>query len=146
MDAVNVFLCVGFPSSYLLFANNDIGKVNCFPEQDWRIAERIEREGKGCLIVVNKWDTIPNKNQETATRYEQDVREKLRNLVWAPIVYATAIAGHSVEKYAYIRHDLFCASLTVPLHYFLEPVILFQFLPCLTYDMVEKLPHRNYEM
>ncbi|KAG5517566.1 hypothetical protein RHGRI_038086 [Rhododendron griersonianum] len=75
-----------------------IEAMACITEQDWRIAERIEREGKGCLIVVNKWDTIPNKNQETATRYEQDVREKLRNLVWAPIVYATAIAGHSVEN------------------------------------------------
>ncbi|XP_034688332.1 GTPase Der-like isoform X3 [Vitis riparia] len=66
--------------------------------QDYRIAERIEREGKGCLIVVNKWDTIPNKNQQTATYYEQDVREKLRVLGWAPIVYSTAIAGHSVDK------------------------------------------------
>lgn len=51
------------------------------------------------MIVVNKWDTIPNKNQQTATYYEQDVREKLRVLDWAPIVYSTAIAGHSVEKY-----------------------------------------------
>ncbi|XP_058199336.1 uncharacterized protein LOC131314594 isoform X2 [Rhododendron vialii] len=75
-----------------------IEAMACITEQDWRIAERIEREGKGCLIVVNKWDTIPNKNHETATHYEQDVREKLRNLVWAPIVYATAIAGHSIEN------------------------------------------------
>ncbi|KAK6925637.1 GTP binding domain, partial [Dillenia turbinata] len=67
-------------------------------EQDYKIAERIEKEGKGCVIVVNKWDTIPDKNQQTATYYEQDVREKLRILDWAPIVYSTAIAGHSVEK------------------------------------------------
>lgn len=48
---------------------------------------------------MNKWDTIPNKNQQTATYYEQDVREKLRILHWAPIVYSTAIAGHNVDKY-----------------------------------------------
>ncbi|KAL1328074.1 hypothetical protein AAHE18_13G348100 [Arachis hypogaea] len=66
--------------------------------QDYKIAERIEQEGKGCVIVVNKWDTIPNKNQQTATYYEQDVREKLRILDWAPIVYSTAIAGHSIDK------------------------------------------------
>nr|POE53179.1 gtpase der [Quercus suber] len=66
--------------------------------RDCRIAERIEREGKGCLIVVNKWDTIPNKNQQTTTYYEKDVREKIRVLDWAPIVYSTAIAGHNVEK------------------------------------------------
>lgn len=75
-----------------------IEAMACITEQDYRIAERIEKEGKGCLIVVNKWDTIPNKNQQTATYYEQDVREKLRLLHWAPIVYSTAIAGHNVEK------------------------------------------------
>ncbi|KAJ9164362.1 hypothetical protein P3X46_023945 [Hevea brasiliensis] len=75
-----------------------IEALACITEQDCRIAERIEKEGKGCLIVVNKWDTIPNKNQQTAIHYEEDVREKLRILHWAPIVYSTAIAGHNVEK------------------------------------------------
>ncbi|KDP22086.1 hypothetical protein JCGZ_25917 [Jatropha curcas] len=75
-----------------------IEAMACITEQDYRIAERIEKEGKGCLIVVNKWDTIPNKNQQTAMYYEQDVREKLRTLHWAPVVYSTAIAGRSVEK------------------------------------------------
>lgn len=73
--------------------------VNILETQDMKIAERIEREGKGCLVVVNKWDTIPNKNQQTAAHYEEDVREKLRSLKWAPIVYSTAITGHSVDKY-----------------------------------------------
>ncbi|KAI3935190.1 hypothetical protein MKW98_018379 [Papaver atlanticum] len=75
-----------------------IEALACVTEQDAKIAEKIEREGKGCVIVVNKWDTIPNKNQQTATYYEQDVREKLRILDWAPIVYSTAMISHSVEK------------------------------------------------
>lgn len=75
-----------------------IEAMACITEQDYRIAERIEMEGKGCLIVVNKWDTIPNKNQQTSTLYEQDVRQKLRSLHWAPIVYASAISGESVDK------------------------------------------------
>ncbi|XP_042508506.1 GTPase Der [Macadamia integrifolia] len=75
-----------------------IEALACITEQDCRIAERIEREGKGCVIVVNKWDTIPNKKQQTATYYEQDVRETLRTLDWAPIVYCTATAGNNVEK------------------------------------------------
>ncbi|CAJ2678948.1 unnamed protein product [Trifolium pratense] len=75
-----------------------IEAMACITEQDYKIAERIEKEGKGCVIVVNKWDTIPNKNQQTALFYEQDVREKLRLLNWAPIVYSTALAGQSVDK------------------------------------------------
>lgn len=75
-----------------------IEAMACITEQDYKIAERIEKEGKGCVIVVNKWDTIPNKNHQTTMYYEQDVREKLRILNWAPIVYSTAITGQSVEK------------------------------------------------
>lgn len=73
--------------------------------KDYKIAERIEKEGKGCVIVVNKWDTIPNKNQQTAAYYEQDVREKLRILDWAPIVYSTATAGQSVDKYVWLEKN-----------------------------------------
>ncbi|XP_041994620.1 GTPase Der-like [Salvia splendens] len=75
-----------------------IEAMACITEQDFKIAEQIEREGKGCLIVVNKWDTIPNKNQQTAMFYEEDVRGKLRILSWAPVVYSTAIEGQSVDK------------------------------------------------
>ncbi|CAI0546334.1 unnamed protein product [Linum tenue] len=50
-----------------------IEAMACITEQDFKIAERIEKEGKGFLIVVNKWDTIPNKNQKTAVYYKQDV-------------------------------------------------------------------------
>ncbi|KAL8480080.1 hypothetical protein ACS0TY_026857 [Phlomoides rotata] len=75
-----------------------IEAMACITEQDFKIAEQIEREGKGCLIVVNKWDTIPSKNQQTTLHYDEDVREKLRILSWAPIVYSTAIQGHSVDK------------------------------------------------
>lgn len=91
-----------------------IEAMACITEQDCKIAERIEREGKGCLIVVNKWDTIPNKNQETTIFYEEDVRRKVRSLSWAPIVYSTAIAGHSVEKYVPYSIHFFvytCSSL-----------------------------------
>ncbi|KAK7404519.1 hypothetical protein VNO78_05467 [Psophocarpus tetragonolobus] len=83
-----------------------IEAMACITEQDYKIAERIEKEGKGCVIVVNKWDTIPNKNQQTASYYEQDVREKLRSLDWAPIVYSTAIAGHSVDKIIVVASEV----------------------------------------
>ncbi|KAJ1276565.1 hypothetical protein BS78_05G223800 [Paspalum vaginatum] len=75
-----------------------IEAMACVTEQDYKIAERIEKEGKACVIVVNKWDTIPNKNHESTTHYEQDVREKLRILDWAPVVYCSATNGTSVEK------------------------------------------------
>eukprot|EP00249_Psilotum_nudum_P022817 c28650_g1_i2 orf=860-2008(+) len=75
-----------------------IDAVVCITEQDCRLGERIEREGKGCVIVVNKWDTIPEKDIKTMHYYESDVREKLRVLGWAPILYITAISGQKVDR------------------------------------------------
>ncbi|KAF9604764.1 hypothetical protein IFM89_010266, partial [Coptis chinensis] len=68
-----------------------IEALACRIERDYKIAERIKREGKGCVTVVNKWDTIPNKKLQTASYYEEDVRERLRSLNWAPIVYSIAM-------------------------------------------------------
>ena len=48
--------------------------------------------------MVNKWDTVPDKDNKTTVYYEQDVREKLRVLDWAPIVYTSAIAGQRVTR------------------------------------------------
>ncbi|KAI7730848.1 hypothetical protein M8C21_002069, partial [Ambrosia artemisiifolia] len=56
-----------------------IEALACITEQDYKIAERIEREGKGCLIVVNKWDTIPNKNQQTTIIVAASEVEKERS-------------------------------------------------------------------
>lgn len=79
----------------LYVCSNTVGACDM---KDYKIAERIEKEGKACVVVVNKWDTIPNKNHQSTTYYEQDVREKLRILDWAPIVYCSATYGSSVEK------------------------------------------------
>lgn len=67
-------------------------------EQDFRLGERVEREGKACLIVVNKWDTVPDKNATSTVWYERDVRERLRVLDWAPVVYCSASSGQRINK------------------------------------------------
>ena len=72
---------------------------------------------QNCLIVVNKWDTIPNKNHQTATYYEQDFREKIHVLDWARIVYSTAIAGHNFKKYVQLNHN-FCFIFHCPVAFF----------------------------
>ena len=66
--------------------------------QDVRLAEIIDREGKAALIVVNKWDTVPEKDGQTINTYTEDVRERLRPLPWAPLVFTSAVMGQRVPK------------------------------------------------
>ncbi|VAX23243.1 GTP-binding protein EngA [hydrothermal vent metagenome] len=65
--------------------------------QEAKIAAMIEEARCGCVIVVNKWD-IPEKDSKTIIRYEEVVRNQLRFLSHAPMVFVSAKTGQRVNK------------------------------------------------
>ena len=67
-------------------------------EQDKKIAGYAHDSGKGCVIVVNKWDIFPNKHDRSTNRFTDDLRERLGFLQYAPVVYASALTGQRVER------------------------------------------------
>lgn len=74
-----------------------IDAVDGVTEQDKRIAGYAHEAGKGILIVVNKWDAIA-KDDKTMKRFEDDLREEMAFLSYAPIVYISALTGQRTEK------------------------------------------------
>jgi GTPase len=60
--------------------------------QDQRVAALIEDSGKPVLILVNKWDAV-EKDNATMKRYEEDVREALSFLDYAPMMFISALTG-----------------------------------------------------
>lgn len=71
--------------------------VDGVTEQDKKIAGYAHEAGKGILIVVNKWDAI-KKDDKTMKRFEEDIREGMSFLNYAPIVYISALTGQRTEK------------------------------------------------
>ena len=59
-------------------------------EQDTKIAGYVHEAGKGCIIVVNKWDLI-EKDSKTSHKFEEDIRRELAFLQYAPILFASAL-------------------------------------------------------
>lgn len=60
-------------------------------EQDRRLAELVSREGRACVLVVNKWDLVPLKDAGTMAQYEKNIKEIfLRQLSWATVVFTSA--------------------------------------------------------
>ena len=55
------------------------------------------RKGKGCILVVNKWDLI-EKDSETMDEFEKKVYEDLKYLSYAPILFISAKTGQRVDK------------------------------------------------
>lgn len=66
-------------------------------DQDARIGGFIHDKGKGCILVVNKWDLV-EKDSQTMIRYEREVRENLKYLAYAPILFISALTGQRVRK------------------------------------------------
>ena len=66
-------------------------------DQDARIGGFIHEKGKGCILVVNKWDLV-EKDSQTMVQYEGKVRENLKYLSYAPILFISALTGQRVRK------------------------------------------------
>ena len=66
-------------------------------EQDKKIAGYIHESGKGCIIIVNKWDLV-TKDSKTSLRYTEDIRRELAFLQYAPVLYTSALTGQRVER------------------------------------------------
>ncbi len=66
-------------------------------EQDARIASYILDRGKGIILLINKWDLI-EKDNKTMETMKTEVRDKLRFLDFAPIVFISAKTGQRMGK------------------------------------------------
>jgi GTP-binding protein len=67
-------------------------------QQDFRLAEYIAAEGRACVIAVNKWDLVPDKNNSTLADFEANVRAQLRPIEWANVVFTSAKTGQRVKR------------------------------------------------
>ena len=63
--------------------------------QDKTIARMIEESGKGCILVVNKWDIRPEKtSREELIR---EFRDSLPKMAYAPLVFVSALTGENLN-------------------------------------------------
>jgi len=60
--------------------------------QDEKIAGVIERRGKGCVIVVNKWDIV-EKDTHTTKIFAEGIVDRIPFLSYAPVVFVSALTG-----------------------------------------------------
>lgn len=67
-------------------------------KQDLNIVARIEKEGKGLVILVNKWDLL-EKESATAHRYEKALRERISSFFRdVPILFTSVLERKRIFK------------------------------------------------
>ena len=64
-------------------------------QQDAKIARFIYEKGRGCLIVVNKWDLI-SKDNTTHKSHLDKIRYDLKFLEFSPVIFVSALTGQRV--------------------------------------------------
>ncbi len=73
----------------------DVG--NAFEEQDQRIADLVEQEGRAIVIGVNKWD-LKEQTAGEIGKLRTEADEKLRQMKGVPLVALSAITGEGVDR------------------------------------------------
>lgn len=66
-------------------------------EQDKRIAGLIHEEGKGCIIIMNKWDLI-EKDTNTMNEFRKRLANDLAFMQYAPSLFTSARTGQRLNN------------------------------------------------
>ncbi len=59
--------------------------------QDMNIFQLIVRNRKGCVVIVNKWDKVENKETNSARDYANEIKHKLAPFNDVPILFTSAL-------------------------------------------------------
>ncbi|MEG1607686.1 MAG: ribosome biogenesis GTPase Der [Mucinivorans sp.] len=59
--------------------------------QDMNIFYLMVKNKKGCVVVINKWDAVENKQTNSARDYAEEVRNKLAPFKDVPILFVSAL-------------------------------------------------------
>ena len=94
--------------------------------QDARLAELISDKGRACIILLNKWDLVPQEVAETPD-IEGVLKEKLLAVDYAPVMIISALTGRGVDK-IFEKIDMVYENFsrripTKRLNYFLQRII-----------------------
>lgn len=66
--------------------------------QDLNIFSLIQKNKKGLVVCVNKWDLVENKEQATITHFERAIRERLAPFTDFPIIFTSALTKQRIFK------------------------------------------------
>ncbi|HSX01053.1 MAG TPA: ribosome biogenesis GTPase Der, partial [Candidatus Saccharimonas sp.] len=65
---------------------------------DLNLAGQIIEAGKGLIIVMNKWDAIEDKDDNTQAQMAAQIQKQLQFVWWAPLVFTSAVTGLHLPK------------------------------------------------
>jgi GTP-binding protein len=100
--------------------------VEGITEQDTKIAGLALKQGRACIILVNKWD-LREGDVQAGEAYTAEVKRRLPFLPWAPVLFASAVKPQSLGRLLPMIDRVIAAFTTRiptgPLNKFLQGII-----------------------
>ncbi|TAF47671.1 MAG: ribosome biogenesis GTPase Der [Sphingobacteriales bacterium] len=75
-----------------------IDAVDGIESQDINIFHLAEKNKKGVIVVVNKWDLVANKTHSSAKEFETKIKEKLQPFTDVPIIFTSVTEKQRIFK------------------------------------------------
>lgn len=75
--------------------------------QDLNIFSLIQKNKKGLVVCVNKWDLVENKEQIVIKTFERAIRERLAPFTDFPIIFASAMTKQRILKVIETAKEVF---------------------------------------
>jgi GTPase len=66
-------------------------------EQDTKIAGAILKQGRACILLINKWDLRAG-DDKARQDYELEFHRRFPFLAWAPVLYGSALKPESIRR------------------------------------------------
>ena len=74
-----------------------VDAVDGLHDQDLQIAQLIEREGRACVLALNKWDAVADRSA-TRRPITERLEDSLAQMKGIPVVTLSALTGAGVER------------------------------------------------
>ena len=69
-----------------------------FTEQDSKVAGYAHEAGKGCIIAVNKWDAVTEKDGKTMQEMRKVLEVEFSFMSYVPFIFISAMTGQRLNK------------------------------------------------
>jgi GTP-binding protein len=74
-----------------------VDAVEGLQDQDLQIARLVEREGRACVVALNKWDAVEDRNATRLATTER-LEDSLAQVKGIPLVTISALTGAGLER------------------------------------------------
>jgi len=87
-----------------------IDAVKGFTRQDKSIVDEVIKNGKGLMLIVNKWDLV-TKNSSSSKMFHEEITRKFKSLQHYPIIFISALTKQRIHRVLEVALDVYSRAI-----------------------------------